>query len=68
MRGRIGAYGHDRFLEIVYGSTVNEVAHQAIAPVLIRHWTWAHPILLDAPKGSPTHFSLFRHGPLQYRA
>ncbi len=33
----IGAYGHSRFLEIFFGSTVDEVVHQAIVPVLICH-------------------------------
>jgi len=33
----LGAYGHSRFLEIFFGSTVDEVVHQAITPVLICH-------------------------------
>ncbi len=33
----IGAFGHSRFLEIFFGSTVDEVVHQAIAPVMICH-------------------------------
>ena len=33
----MGAYGHSRFLEIFFGSTVDEVIHQAIVPVLICH-------------------------------
>ena len=33
----IGAFGHSRFLEIFFGSTVDEVVHQAIVPVMICH-------------------------------
>ena len=33
----MGAYGHSRFLEIFFGSTVDEVVHQAIVPVMICH-------------------------------
>lgn len=31
----LGAYGHSRFLETFFGSTVDEVVHRAICPVLI---------------------------------
>lgn len=33
----IGAYGHSHFIETFYGSTVDEVVHRAICPVLICH-------------------------------
>jgi nucleotide-binding universal stress UspA family protein len=33
----MGAYGHSRFLQIFFGSTVDEVVHQAITPVLVCH-------------------------------
>ncbi|NOZ70835.1 MAG: universal stress protein [Chloroflexi bacterium] len=33
----LGAYGHSRFLETFFGSTVDEVVHRAICPVLICH-------------------------------
>jgi nucleotide-binding universal stress UspA family protein len=33
----IGAYGHSHFLEIFFGSAVDEVVHQAIVPVMICH-------------------------------
>lgn len=33
----IGAYGHRHFLEIFFGSTVDEIVHQTIVPVLICH-------------------------------
>jgi nucleotide-binding universal stress UspA family protein len=33
----MGSYGHSRFLEIFFGSTVDEVVHQAITPVMICH-------------------------------
>jgi len=33
----MGAYGHSHFLHIFFGSTVDEVVHQAITPVLVCH-------------------------------
>ena len=31
----LGSYGHGHFVEIVFGSTVDEVLHRAVSPVLI---------------------------------
>ena len=33
----MGAYGHSHFMKIFFGSTVDEVVHQAVSPVLICH-------------------------------